>query len=124
MNRTALTHIDKSPSFCRPLWRLRWRVAWSLRAARTRDAGGGAGALQSAGWHVRGIISNFDAVTTMPGPILFDPIHELGLTWSVAADPLSTGGDGALLVRVQGAPSTTIRWVASVRTTEVMFPAP
>jgi hypothetical protein len=95
-----------------------------LVAARTVDAGGGISPRQSAGWYIRGIISNFDGVTTMPGPILFDPIHSPSLTWTVAVDPLSTGGDGALLVRVQGESGTTIRWVATVRTTEVMFPAP
>ena len=81
-------------------------------------AGGG----DSAGFRIWGVIENFDGTTSLLGVSGPERIREAGSTWDVTFD--ADDVNGALRIRVTGETGKTIRWVASIRTSVVSFPAP
>jgi hypothetical protein len=69
-------------------------------------------------YHIRGAIKNTSGTTSLVGSILKDSFENVsGWDATVGADDTHK----ALVVQVTGAASTTIRWVASVRTVEVIY---
>jgi hypothetical protein len=80
-----------------------------------RDAG-----VNSATYHFRGLIENSGGVTVFPGAPLLIMSHEDVAGWNVGL--LADNANDALVVRVTGSAAAPVRWVATVRTTEVMFP--
>jgi hypothetical protein len=88
---------------------------WTFDALITgRDLNG-----NSAGYQVRGVIKNNAGTASLVGAVtktlLGQDVAPRDAT--VVADNVNQ----ALSVRVSGGPATTIRWVASVRTTEVGY---
>lgn len=74
----------------------------------------------TAGYNIRGVIENVGGVTALVGALNVAFANEDVAAWNatVAADD----ANDALVIQVNGAAGTTIRWVATVRTTEVIFP--
>ncbi len=72
----------------------------------------------SAAFQIRGSIKNNSGTTTLIGSPVF---LQLGndATWNASVD--ADDVNDALIVRVNGAAGTRIRWVASVRTVEVTY---
>src|SRR5262249_52865792 len=76
---------------------------------------------EAAAWEIRGAIRNLDGITMLlagaPNPVLIG--GDTGSGWAVAAsaDPVND----ALMVRVVGSSFGLVRWVATVRTTELVF---
>src|SRR5258706_2759682 len=73
----------------------------------------------SGGYQIRGTIKNNPGTTSIVGSPTFTLLGEDVAAWDamVAAD----NANHALVVRVTGAAATSIRWVASLRTTEVIY---
>jgi hypothetical protein len=72
---------------------------------------------ESAGYQFRGVIENDAGTTSLLGLPTITTLGQDVIGWDVtvqADDP-----SDALVIRVTGAASTTIRWVAVVRTAEV-----
>ncbi len=74
----------------------------------------------SAGYRVRGVVSNVGGGTSMVGAT-GDVLGEdpLAAAWNAVAE--ADDFNDALVFRVSGAPSTAVRWVATVRTAEVAW---
>ena len=72
----------------------------------------------SAGYRVRGVIENVGGTTSMIGAT-GDVLGEDVAAWDAIA--VADNANDTLDIRVTGAASTTIRWVAMVRTTEVVW---
>jgi hypothetical protein len=72
---------------------------------------------QSAGYHILGVIENDAGTTSLIGAPVITTLGEDVAAWDVivAADNVND----ALAIKVTGAASTSIRWVATVRTAEV-----
>jgi len=88
---------------------------WTFDVLISARASGG----NSAAYRIFGAIKNNAGTTTLLGILNKTIIGEDISTWDaniVADDPTDS-----LVVRVTGASATTIRWVATVRTTEVNF---
>jgi len=82
----------------------------------------GASANFAAGFHIRGIIRRFDPINSIN--IIGTPIKEV-LGVETGAWDVNVSADvpnNALKVTVTGDPTRPVRWVATVRTTEVQFP--
>jgi len=79
-------------------------------------ASGAAGA--SAGYQVRGVIENDGGTTALVGAVTETVLAEDDAAWdvTVSADDISD----SLRVRVNGDAADSVRWVASVRTVEVI----
>jgi hypothetical protein len=92
-------------------------MTFDILFAARETAGGSVGA--AAGFQVRGVISNVGGTTALVGSPTTTALgaDAAAATWTVAAQADNT--NKALAIKVTGAASTTIRWVASVRTTEV-----
>jgi hypothetical protein len=86
---------------------------------RTQDSGEFSIAY-SAGFRIRGVIQNAGGWTTMPGAT-GDVLYRHDPSWNAIAEADDT--NDALVIKVNGG-SDYMRWVATVRTTEVMFPQP
>jgi len=90
---------------------------WSfdiLAAARTRDG-------TSGGWQAKGLIKNVAGTTTLVGSptvtsLAADPT---AASWNVVVE--ADDASDALVLKAVGANSTTIRWVANIRATELTF---
>lgn len=70
----------------------------------------------SGSWQILGCIEKTSGTTSIVGGVSVTSIAQTVPTWSVTADADNT--DGALVVNVTG-DTSTIRWVATVRTAEV-----
>ncbi len=77
----------------------------------SRSSGG-----QSAGYRIQGVIENEGGTTRLVGTASTTVLGEDDPEWNAAAE-----ADGALAVKVKGKAGVTVRWVASVRTTEVSW---
>jgi hypothetical protein len=71
-----------------------------------------------AGYHLRGLIANFTGLVAVLGTPVKTLLYESDPTWDANVD--EDVPNSALVIKVSGAASTTIRWVASVRTVEVI----
>jgi hypothetical protein len=72
---------------------------------------------QSAGYQIRGVIKNVGGTTSLVGILTPLVLAEDDAAWD--ATVVADNATDALSVRVTGVASTTIRWVAVVRTAEV-----
>ncbi len=74
----------------------------------------------SAGYRMRGVVSNVGGGTSMVGAT-GDVLGEdpPAAAWNAVAE--ADDFNDALVFRVSGAPSTAVRWVATVRTAEVAW---
>ena len=88
-----------------------------LVVARTQDPGGIGPVAMSAGFRIRGVIQNDGGGTTMYGAS-GEPLYRADNSWNVWA--IEDDTHDALTIVVQGG-SRPMRWVATVRTSEVMF---
>ena len=73
----------------------------------------------SAGYQIQGIIENDDGVTQLVGSPTVETLGEQRTAWDVAVEA-DTIND-ALVIKVTGEDGYIIRWVATVRTAEVMY---
>jgi len=73
----------------------------------------------SAAFQIRGSIKNNSGATTIIGSPVFLQLGTDNATWNASVD--ADDENDALIVRVNGAVGTRIRWVASVRTVEVTY---
>jgi hypothetical protein len=76
----------------------------------------------TAGYQIKGVIKNVASTTTLVGGLAVItnlPFDAGAATWTVTAQ--ADNADGALAIKVTGAAATTIRWVATVRATELIF---
>jgi hypothetical protein len=73
----------------------------------------------SAAYSIKGTIKNTGGTTTSVGSPVFQRLGNDDATWDVVVGVDSV--DQALSVKVKGASSTFVRWVASVRTVEVTY---
>ena len=89
-------------------------MAFDILVAARSDAG------QSAGYHFRGVIDRAGALATMVGTPTKEILAEDVAAWDATVVEFSV--PPALSVFVTGSAGTNIRWVATVRTTEVSFP--
>jgi hypothetical protein len=88
---------------------------WAFDALITARAPGG----NSAGYQVRGVIKNNAGTASLVGAVTKSVLGQDVDPWD--ATVVADNTNQALSVRVSGGPGTTIRWVASVRTTEVGY---
>jgi hypothetical protein len=79
-----------------------------------RSSGGSA-----AGYEIKGVIENQGGVTSFVGVPTVTALGEQVAAWN--ADVEADNANDALAIKVTGAAATTIRWVATVRTVEVIF---
>ena len=87
--------------------------------ARTDDTGEATIIADSAGYHIEGLIENAGGYTAMLASTV-RAIDEEIPEWNVSVAADNT--HDALVIRAQGDTAVSVCWVASVRTTEVMFP--
>jgi hypothetical protein len=88
-----------------------------LVSGRNANAVGGT----SAGYHFIGVIKRVGAATTLVGPLVRQDFEEAAAAaWNV--DVVADNLNEALVIRATGSTSDPVRWVARVRTAEVMFP--
>jgi hypothetical protein len=71
----------------------------------------------SAGYQLTGVIKNIGGSTGFVGTPVKTVLAEDAVSWD--AQVVADDTNDALVIQVQGAAATTIRWVASVRTVEV-----
>ena len=91
--------------------------AYSFRALVTGETSSAASA---AGYEIRGIIKNSGGATSIVGAVVQTVLGEDVAAWN--ATVVADNANDALVVQVTGAAATTIRWVARVETSEVVFP--
>jgi hypothetical protein len=72
---------------------------------------------QVAAYSIRGIISNGSGTTTLPAAATVTAVYEADAAWNIVVSADDT--NDALVVSAIGNTGDTIRWVATVRTTEV-----
>jgi len=72
----------------------------------------------SAGYAIRGVIENSGGTTAFVGSPAVTTLGEDTAAWEIAVE--ADNSLDALLIKATGEPATTIRWVATVRTVEVM----
>jgi hypothetical protein len=90
--------------------------AWTFEISIAARDGG----TSSAAYLVRGTIENNAGVTAFPVPPVIDILNEDVAAWGVQL--IADDANDALVVRVTGSIAAPVRWVATVRTTEVVFP--
>ena len=90
--------------------------AWTFEISIAARDGG----TSSAAYLVRGTIKNNAGVTAFPVPPVIDILNEDVAAWGVQM--IADNANDALVVRVTGSIAAPVRWVATVRTTEVVFP--
>jgi hypothetical protein len=71
----------------------------------------------SAGYEIKGVIDNIGGATSFVANTNHTVLGEDNSDWDVVAQ--ADDSNDALVIRVTGQASTNIRWVATVRTTEV-----
>lgn len=71
----------------------------------------------SAGYQIYGVIENVSGTTALIGAITKTVLGEDVAAWDATTEADDT--NDALVIKVTGAASTTIRWVTTVRTAEV-----
>ncbi len=71
----------------------------------------------SGGYQITGVLRNIDGSTSFVGTPTITILAESTASWDVQV--MADNTNDALLINVQGASATTIRWVATVRTIEV-----
>jgi len=76
-------------------------------------------AAASAGYQLRGVIENNGGTTSFIGTPSVTTLGEDVAAWDVSV--VADDTNDALAIQVTGAASTTIRWVATVRTVEVSW---
>jgi hypothetical protein len=86
---------------------------WTFDVLVTGRTAGG----NSAGYQIRGVIKNIGGVATIVGSPTFTLLAEDVSAWDASVAALNQ----ALSIRVNGFGGATIRWVATVRTAEVIF---
>ncbi len=91
-------------------------AAWTFEVQIVGRTQGG----QTAGYNLRGVIENVVGVTALVGTVDVAMTKEDVAAWNATA--VADNINDALAIRVTGVAATTIRWVATVRTTEVIFP--
>lgn len=74
----------------------------------------------SAGYQISGVIKNVGGVVSLVGTTLTPMVREDVAIWNatVTADT----ANNSLSIKASGTANTPVRWVATVRTTEVVFP--
>ena len=90
--------------------------AWTFEISIAARDGG----VNSAAYLVRCAIENNAGVTAFSAPIVIDTLNEDVAAWGVQL--IADNVNDALVVRVTGSIAAPVRWVATVRTTEVVFP--
>jgi hypothetical protein len=80
--------------------------------ARRTDATG-----ESASWHLMGVADNFSNTVANVGTIYEVAVAQDDIAWAV--DVRADNTNDAINVFVTGAANKTIRWTASIKTTEV-----
>ena len=90
--------------------------AWTFEISIAARDGG----VNSAAYLARCAIENNAGVTAFSAPIVIDTLNEDVATWGVQL--IADNVNDALVVRVTGSIAAPVRWVATVRTTEVIFP--
>lgn len=90
--------------------------AWTFEISIAARDGG----LNSAAYLVRGTIENNAGATAFPVAPVTDTLNEDVAAWGVQL--IADNVNDALVVRVTGSIAAPVRWVATVRTTEVVFP--
>lgn len=88
-------------------------LAFDVLVVARSDAG------DSAGYQVQGVIENDGGATSFIGTPVVTALGEDVGAWDVSV--VADNGNDALVIQVTGAASTTIRWVATVRTVEVAW---
>jgi hypothetical protein len=88
---------------------------WSFDILVTGRASNG----NSAGYQIRGVIKNVGGVTSLVGSLRETSLAEDVPGWDATVVVDDT--HDALTVKVTGAASTSVRWVASIRTVEVGY---
>jgi hypothetical protein len=73
----------------------------------------------SAGYHLRGVIKNHAGTTQVVGGVNQMTLGEDDAAWTAAV--IADDANDALVVTVSGATGALVRWVGTVRTTEVVF---
>ena len=91
-------------------------MAFDILVAARSDAG------LSAAYHFRGVIKRTGALAFFVGTPTKQTLAEDVAAWD--ANVVDVSVPPALAVRVTGTAGTNVRWVATVRTTEVTFPEP
>jgi len=86
----------------------------ALVVSRTNDTGG-----KSAGYEVKGLIENVSGTTAVVGTPTVTVLGEDNPAWDLTVQADDTSD--ALVFKGTGEASTNIRWVAMVKTAEVMF---
>lgn len=81
-------------------------------AARRTDATG-----ESGGWHLKAVVDNFSGTVADVGNVY--EVQVASDDENFAVDAAADNSNNAIAVKVTGAASKTIRWVAIVRTFEV-----
>jgi hypothetical protein len=77
------------------------------------------GNLQTAGYQIKGMITRNSLATTLAGSPTVTILNEDVASWDATVE--ADNAHGALVIKVTGAADTAIRWVASVRTVEVVY---
>ncbi len=88
---------------------------WAFDVLVTARASNG----NSAAYQIRGAIKNNSGTTSIVGSPTFTLLAEDVASWDASA--VADNANDALVVKVTGAAATSIRWVATVRTSEVTF---
>lgn len=83
------------------------------------DGAPGLGGIGVASYQLRGAVANLLGVTAILAPPVKNVLFEGVAGWDANVE--GDAAHGALVIKVTGAPNRPVRWVASVRTTEVVF---
>jgi hypothetical protein len=99
------------------IMRLRPQSRWAFDALVTAGTTNGL----TAGFHLRGVIKNLGGVTTLVGAPAFTALGGDAGTegWTIAAE--ADDARDALILRATGGAGQSIRWVATVRTAELIY---
>ena len=89
--------------------------AWTFLAHITGLASNG----DAAAYEITGLVKNISGTTSIVGNLQITTIAEDIASWDVTA--VADNTNDALVLKVKGALSTNIRWVASVRSTQVTY---
>ena len=111
---TTLTHLFLDGTSQRLAIAEDQTMAFDILVAARSDSG------QSAGYHFRGLIKRTGVIATLVGTPTKEVLGENVAEWN--ATVVAFAVPPALSVFVTGSAATNIRWVATVRTTEVTFP--
>ncbi len=74
----------------------------------------------SAGYKICGVIKNVGGIVSVVGTPVMPVVMEDVASWNVTVT--ADAANNSLSIKASGSPNTPVRWVATVRTTEVVFP--